>query len=79
MAAHRKAARLLAHSVGFGAVLASAAALPDEVVVLTSGAFTAPYRDAEPWFERSTQHELIGVFGSSAGDAPDSTGAPLAR
>jgi ABC-type molybdate transport system substrate-binding protein len=79
MAAHRKAARLLAHSVGFGAVLASAAALPDEVVVLTSGAFTAPYRDAEPWFERSTQHELIGVFGSSAGDAPDSIPARLSR
>lgn len=78
MAVTRKVAARLTHGACLGAALAAAPALPDEVVVLTSGAFTAPYRDAEPWFERSTGHELASVFGSSADDAPNSIPARLA-
>jgi ABC-type molybdate transport system substrate-binding protein len=61
---------------------AFAAALPvaaDEVVVMTSGAFTAPFEVAAPWFERRTGHDVTAVFGASTGGAPDSIPARLAR
>jgi ABC-type molybdate transport system substrate-binding protein len=57
----------------------TALANAEEVVVMTSGAFTAPYLDAAPWFEKSTQHKLVSVFGASTGGAPDSIPSRLAR
>jgi ABC-type molybdate transport system substrate-binding protein len=51
----------------------------DELVVMTSGAFTAPYLDAAPLFERATGHEVTDVFGASTGGAPDSIPTRLAR
>jgi ABC-type molybdate transport system substrate-binding protein len=63
-------------------VAAALAALPataDEVVVMTSGAFTAPFEVAAPWFERRTAHDVVAVFGASTGGAPDSIPARLAR
>ena len=51
----------------------------DEVVVMTSGAFTAPYLAAEPWFEKSTGHSLVSMFGASTGGAADSIPSRLAR
>ena len=63
-------------------VAASWAALPaaaDEIVVMTSGAFTAPFEVAAPWFERRTGHRVVSVFGASTGGAPDSIPARLAR
>ena len=60
-----------------------AAAGADEVVVMTSGAFTAPFQDAAPWFERRTGHDVVGVFGASTGGAagldPDAARARRAR
>jgi ABC-type molybdate transport system substrate-binding protein len=83
MAGHRRTGRLLVRGTGLmvSAVLAAAAAAvaAEEVVVMTSGAFTAPYRDAAPWFEKSTQHELVSVFGASTGGAADSIPTRLAR
>ncbi|HSC15468.1 MAG TPA: substrate-binding domain-containing protein, partial [Gammaproteobacteria bacterium] len=63
-------------------VAASMAPLPataDEIVVMTSGAFTAPFEVAAPWFERRTGHDVTAVFGASTGGAPDSIPARLAR
>lgn len=57
----------------------AAAAGADEVVVMTSGAFTAPFQDAAPWFERRTGHDVVGVFGASTGGAVDSIPSRLAR
>jgi molybdate transport system substrate-binding protein len=62
-------------SAGVGAALAHA----DEVVVMTSGAFTAPYLEAAPLFERATGHTLVTVFGASTGGAADSIPTRLAR
>jgi ABC-type molybdate transport system substrate-binding protein len=70
-------------TAGLGAWLAAglspAVATADEVVVMTSGAFTAPFEVAAPWFERRTGHDVAGVFGPSTGGAPDSIPARLAR
>jgi ABC-type molybdate transport system substrate-binding protein len=63
-------------------VTAALTALPataDEVVVMTSGAFTAPFEVAAPWFERRTGHDVVAVFGASTGGAPDSIPARLSR
>jgi ABC-type molybdate transport system substrate-binding protein len=60
-------------------LLAAGPALADEVVVMTSGAFTAPFEHAAPWFERRTGHDVVSVFGASTGGAPDSLPARLAR
>ena len=46
---------------------------------MTSGAFTAPFEDAAPWFERRTGHDVVSVFGASTGGAPDSIPTRLAR
>ena len=54
-------------------------AAADDIVVMTSGAFTAPFQDAAPWFERRTGHDVVAVFGASTGGAPDSLPARLAR
>ena len=68
--------RLTASAAVVGAVLAAAA---DEVVVMTSGAVTAPFEAAAPWFERRTGHDVVVIFGASTGGAIDSIPARLAR
>jgi ABC-type molybdate transport system substrate-binding protein len=72
---HRK----LSRGIVVAAWLAAGPALADEVVVMTSGAFTAPFADAATWFERRTGHDVVSVFGASTGGAPDSLPARLAR
>jgi len=80
MAVQRSLIRRLASSATFvAASFAALAAAADEVVVMTSGAFTAPFQDAAPWFERRTGHDVVAVFGASTGGAPDSIPARLAR
>jgi ABC-type molybdate transport system substrate-binding protein len=79
MTGHRRVARVLARGVSVTALLMVAAAAADEIVVMTSGAFTAPYRDAAAWFQKTTQHELVSVFGASTGGAADSIPTRLAR
>src|SRR5262245_30147062 len=62
--------------------VASCTALPavaDDIVVMTSGAFTAPLQEAAPWFERRTGHDVVAVLGASTGGAPDSLPARLGR
>jgi len=39
---------------------------------MTSGAFTAPYQEVVPAFERTTGHKVVTAFGASMGNAPDS-------
>ncbi len=80
MAARRSLIRRLASGAAFvAASVAALQALADEVVVMTSGAFTAPFEVAAPWFKRRTGHEVVAVFGASTGGAPDSIPARLAR
>jgi molybdate transport system substrate-binding protein len=81
MTVHAQVGRQLARGVELAVLLlaATAAATADEVVVMSSGAFTAPYGDAVPWFEKSTGHELVSVFGASTGGAADSIPTRLAR
>ena len=78
MSVLRSQCRPMPWLVAFVAALASPVAA-DEVVVMTSGAFTAPFEVAAPWFERRTGHEVTPVFGASTGGAPDSIPARLAR
>jgi molybdate transport system substrate-binding protein len=75
----RLAARGATLALAACAALASAVATAEELVVMTSGAFTAVYLEAEPGFERATGHTLTGVFGASTGGAQDSIPARLAR
>src|SRR5262245_44618629 len=50
-----------------------------EIVVMTSGGFTAPLLEIIPEFERVTGHKVITVFGASTGGASDSIPVRLAR
>ncbi len=75
----RRVTGLLACGAGWLAVSLATAAAADEVVVMSSGAFTAPYLDVVPWFEKSTHHDLVSVFGASTGGAADSIPTRLAR
>ncbi|WP_206020721.1 substrate-binding domain-containing protein [Roseococcus sp. SYP-B2431] len=47
--------------------------------VMTSGAFTAPYRILGPAFEAATGHRLESAYGASMGNAPDAIPQRLAR
>lgn len=47
--------------------------------VMTSGAFTAPYRILAPSFESVTGHKLEAAYGASMGNAPDAIPQRLAR
>jgi len=50
-----------------------------EVSVMTSGAFTAPYKELVPEFERATGHRVLSAFGASQGGAADSIPSRLDR
>jgi molybdate transport system substrate-binding protein len=47
--------------------------------VMTSGAFTEPYRILGPSFESVTGHKLESAYGASMGNAPDAIPQRLAR
>ena len=82
MAAACSRRQRLALGATFIAATAWWLALPasaDDIIVMTSGAFTAPFQDAAPWFEKRTGHDVVAVFGASTGGAPDSLPARLAR
>jgi molybdate transport system substrate-binding protein len=55
------------------------AACADEIIVMTSGAFTAAYLRLTPEFERTTHHKIVTRFGASMGNAPDSIPSRLER
>ena len=50
-----------------------------EIKVMTSGAFTAAYRQLSPEFERTTHNKILTAYGASMGDAPDSIPSRLQR
>jgi ABC-type molybdate transport system substrate-binding protein len=81
MSAQTTLRRRIARGLVLTAVCACAAApaAAEEIVVMTSGAFTAPYLDAEPLFASITGHDLTSVFGASTGGAPDSIPTRLGR
>lgn len=70
-------------AAAFGAfawlVLAVAAAFAAEIRVMSSGGFTAAYRELIPVFEKETGHTLNSSYGASTGDAPDAIPQRLAR
>ena len=50
-----------------------------ELNVMSSGGFTAAYRDLTPEFERATQNKVVTAYGASMGGAPDSIPSRLQR
>ena len=50
-----------------------------EVNVMSSGGFTAAYRNLTPEFERATGHKVTTAYGASMGGAPDSIPSRLER
>jgi molybdate transport system substrate-binding protein len=59
-------------------LLRASGATADDVVVMTSGAFTAAYQDLAPRFERSTRHTLITAT-TTMGTGAEAIPARLAR
>lgn len=55
------------------------AASAGELKVMTSGGFTAAYRELVPEFERTTGITIITAYGASMGGAPDSIPSRLDR
>jgi molybdate transport system substrate-binding protein len=50
-----------------------------ELQVMTSGGFTAAYRELVPEFERKTGHKIVTAYGASMGNATDSIPNRLQR
>ena len=51
----------------------------DEIRVMTSGGFAAPYNELIPEYERATQNKIVTAYGASMGNAPDSIPMRLQR
>jgi len=51
----------------------------EEIQVMTSGGFTAPYLELVPEFERTAGNTIVSAFGASMGGAPDSIPMRLER
>jgi molybdate transport system substrate-binding protein len=60
-------------------ILFAGTAFGAEVNVMSSGGFTAAYRDLTPEFERATQNKVVTAYGASMGGAPDSIPSRLQR
>ena len=76
--------RALLLAAGASLLLASCAVQPPaikhaEVRVMTSGAFTAPYKELVPMFEKDTGHTVLSAYGASMGNAPDAIPVRLER
>jgi molybdate transport system substrate-binding protein len=55
------------------------AAFAQEIKVMTSGAFTAAYRELVPQFEQNTGYKITTSYGPSMGGEPDSIPMRIAR
>lgn len=53
--------------------------LADEIRVISSGGFTAAYKQLVPLYEQTSGHKVISSYGASIGNAPDSIPSRLAR
>ena len=71
--------RLVLGALAAWLALATGAAAAAEIRVMSSGGFTAAYRDLIPEFEWRTGHKLHSSYGASMGDAPDAIPQRLAR
>jgi molybdate transport system substrate-binding protein len=69
----------LARAIAVAATLAALQAPAAEIHVMTSGGFTAAYRELAPQFERATGHKVVSAYGASQGGAPDSIPSRLGR
>ena len=58
---------------------AAAPALAAEIRVMTSGGFTAAFKELVPEFEKATGHKVLPAYGASMGGAPDSIPSRLGR
>jgi molybdate transport system substrate-binding protein len=70
--------RLLALFI-FSLIVVASGVKSSELNVMTSGGFTAAYRELVPEFERKTGHKIITAYGASMGNAPDSIPSRLQR
>ena len=59
--------------------LAASCGLADEIRVISSGGFTAAYKQLVPLYEQASGHQVISAYGASIGNAPDSIPSRLAR
>jgi len=64
---------------GIGLVLAAGMVWADEIKVISSGGFTAAYKQLVPLYEQASGHKVITAYGASIGNAPDSIPSRLAR
>lgn len=62
-----------------GLLLLASAAFAEDIRVITSGAFTAPYLEVVPQFERATSNKVMTAFGASMGSTPNSIPSRLER
>ncbi len=51
----------------------------DEIRVISSGGFTAAYKQLVPLYEQASGHKVVTAYGASIGNAPDSIPSRLAR
>ena len=66
----------LAAGLALGAAMAAHAG---EIRVVSSGGFTAAYKELVPLFEAATGHKVVTAYGASMGTAQDSIPSRLAR
>jgi len=74
----RPVRRILALS-SLSLLLFAAAASAQEIKVMTSGAFTAAYRELVPQFEKKTHYKVTTAYGPSMGGEPNSIPMRLDR
>ncbi len=60
-------------------VLIAGNAAAEEIRVMTSGGFSAPYNKVIPEYERASEDTVLTAYGASMGGAPDSIPMRLAR
>ena len=67
-------------ALAFAAFLTAAVpVLAAEIRVMTSGGFTAAFKELVPEFEKATGHKVLPAYGASMGGAPDSIPSRLNR
>lgn len=66
-------------AVATGALLFAGASSATEIKVMTSGGFTAAYKQLVPEYERATGNTVASAYGASQGGAPDSIPSRLDR